>query len=516
MSTFHGLEMAKQALFAQQSALYTTGNNIANANTEGYSRQRVNFETRSPYPSASRNRPQLPGQMGTGVKAGTIERVRNQYLDTQWRGQNTKASYWQAKSDALARMEALMNEPTESGLSSTMDKFWKSLQDLANNPENSGARSVVAQRGEALADAFNYLNHSLESIRSDLKNEMNVTVTNANSILTQINHINEQIKEIEPHGYLANDLYDERDRLIDQLSGIVNIKVSYTSSGEGSLKQAQGLATIELVNDSGQSLGITLLDGNDAENNHYFYFDGDTAPATVSIVDKMYENGDKPSEGVKLGTLPLDGVSQTGSLNALIHAYENDFPDMQGKLSDMRKAFVNEFNEVHKNGFDKNGEKGISFFLPDPDDGTGDLQVNPEILKNKDLIAASTADNSELDDDSKLTELNGDNALNLADVFKKTLTIGEEGTKTSVKDYFQSIIGDMGVKAQEANKQAKNTDILRGQVENQRMSVSSVSLDEEISNLIKFQQAYNAAARSMTAVDEMIDRIINNMGLVGR
>ncbi|MDY0408918.1 flagellar basal body protein [Virgibacillus soli] len=146
MSTFHGLEMAKQALFTQQTALYTTGHNIANSNTKGYTRQRVNFETQGAYPSPGLNRPQMPGQIGTGVKAGTIERIRDKFLDQQYRTEHTKAGYWQTTSEALGRMESILNEPSDSGLAKTFDKFWDSLQDLANNPDNSGARSVVARR----------------------------------------------------------------------------------------------------------------------------------------------------------------------------------------------------------------------------------------------------------------------------------------------------------------------------------------------------------------------------------
>lgn len=204
MSTFHGLEMAKQALFAQRSALHTTGHNISNANTEGYTRQRVNFETTSPYPAGARNRPEMPGQMGTGVQAGSIERVRDQFLDNQFRAENGKSGYWEAMSDALGRMENIMNEPSESGLSHTMDQFWQSLQDLAVSPDHSGARSVVAQRGLAVGETFNYLGDSLSSIRTDLQNQINTTVSDANSTMRQIHNINEQIKQLEPHGYLPD------------------------------------------------------------------------------------------------------------------------------------------------------------------------------------------------------------------------------------------------------------------------------------------------------------------------
>ncbi|WP_406686217.1 FlgK family flagellar hook-associated protein, partial [Rossellomorea vietnamensis] len=140
-STFMGLETAKRGMYTQQGALYTTGHNISNANTPGYTRQRVNFTQTEPYPSPSMNRPQVPGQMGTGVEAGSIQRVRDSFLDTQYRGENNKLGYWDTKMEAMKKMEEVMNEPSDSGLSKTMDMFWQSLQDLAVNPTNSGARS---------------------------------------------------------------------------------------------------------------------------------------------------------------------------------------------------------------------------------------------------------------------------------------------------------------------------------------------------------------------------------------
>src|SRR5690625_2460850 len=165
MSTFQGLEMARKALFAQQGALHTTGHNIAKVNTEGYSRQRVNFNTTPPFPVPSRVQPQIPGQLGTGVEIGEVQRVRDKFLDMQFRAENSKYSYWKTKSEALSRMEELLNEPSDSGLTKTMDLFWQSLQDLAGDPDNSGARSVVAQRGLALTETFNHLSKSLQTIQ---------------------------------------------------------------------------------------------------------------------------------------------------------------------------------------------------------------------------------------------------------------------------------------------------------------------------------------------------------------
>ncbi|HLS09732.1 flagellar hook-associated protein FlgK [Lentibacillus sp.] len=507
MSTFHGLEMAKRALFAQQSALYTTGHNISNTNTDGYSRQRVNFESSSPFPPASRNRPEMAGQMGTGVEAGTVERIRNQFLDHQFRAENSKSEYWSTKADALSRMEHLMNEPSETGLSETMDQFWQSLQDLAVNPEDAGARSVVAQRALAVSDTFNYLSDSLSSIRTDLRKQIDVEVKDANSLIRQINAINEQVKNVETNGQLPNDLYDERDRLIDELSGIVNIDVRYTKSSDGALDIADGLATIKLADENGNPVDAPVLVSGDIANGELGFNE-----ITVSYTGNGYEPIDEIS--VNGESLTLSGLASTGSLKGLVESYgysENGetkgiYPEMLNDLDTMAQAFAKAFNDIHNDGADLNGNQGIEDFFQNASgqEAAGNMTVNEAILDDPDLIAASNGTGAG----------DGGNASDLADVFDTPLQ--DLGDHTSVKSYYESVIGDLGVMAQEANRMTENTGTLKSQVEQQRMSVSSVSLDEEMSNMVKFQHAYNAAARSMTAVDEMIDRVINNMGLVGR
>lgn len=492
MSTFHGLEMAKRALYAQQAALYTTGHNISNANTEGYTRQRVNFETLTAYPSGSRNRPQIPGQLGQGVQAGSVERIRDSFLDLQFRAENSKSGYWETMANSLYRMESLLNEPSEGGLTNTMDKFWQSLQDLSTNPENTGARSVVVQRGLAVADTFNYLTENLKQMKTDIRSQIDVTIEDANSLLRQINSINNQIKEIEPHGYLPNDLYDERDRLIDELSGIVNIKVHRVDSSDSALDIAGGLAQIELVDDSGKSIAnppVLLVDPVEDEISYF-----------------------NLAEGAEVNSITVGGVNHplsSGSLKSLVdvHGYTNapedvlSFETMLQNINELAQTLTTKFNEVHRAGNGLNGQTGYDFFSYDP--VTGKMSVIEDIVSDPSKIAASPDGNNG----------NGDYALELAKVFDEMDAFADG---TTIKGYYEGVIGSLGVAAQEANRMAKNTAVLRSQVVEQRMSVSSVSLDEEMTNMIKFQHAYNAAARSMTAMDEILDKIINNMGIVGR
>lgn len=552
MSSFQGIEMAKKALAAQQGGLYTTGHNIANVNTEGYSRQRVNFETTSPFPTPSRVMPQIAGQIGTGVEIGTVQRVRDQFLDAQFRTENSSLGYWNTKSGAITRMEELLNEPSDTGLNTQMDRFWQSLQDLADNPDNKGARSVVAHRGLALAETFNHLSRSLNSIQADLKEQIDVSTKNVNSLLTQINDLNKQIQKIEPHGMLANDLYDDRDRLIDQLSQHMNIKVHRHASSDSSLKIADGLVSIEVLDSSGNRMngddGVFLIDANPEKG------DLDDAVNEISILPGKETQGAITEIKVENhdGNLLGSFLKSNGSFKALIESHghvklENGqpvevgddekppvvglYPEMLADLDRMAKEFAKAFNAVHSLGehleVDEQGNptEVQNFFVNkdgttnDDDTGitAGTITINSEILSNSDLIAAG---------EKGAGSSNGNNALELAKVFDVSLNEDENNLdneygganlcNTSVRKFYTALIGEMGVKGQEAKSMKDSTGVLRAQVENSRMSVSAVSLDEEMSNLIKFQHAYNAAARSMTATDELLDKIINQMGLVGR
>ena len=515
VSTFHGLETARRGMTTQQSALYTTGHNIANANTPGYTRQRVNFVQSNPFPSPGLNAERMPGQLGTGVEAGTIQRVRESFLDVQFRGEQTKTSYWEARANALGKMEEIMNEPTETGLANTMNQFWQSLQDLAANPEDQGARSVVRQRGVMVANTFNYLSNSLNAIKDDFGKQISVTVKTVNSLSDQISKINKQISEIEPVGYLPNDLYDERDRLIDELSKFVEIKVHPPrSSGGASLPVAEGILDISIVGANGTE--TKLIEGSNFKK--------------LSVVPAMDSDGDGVNDqptGSVTG-FQLDGqdvsIARSGELRGLVEAFgyvENGtekgiYSKMLDDLDKMAYSFATQFNVVHSQGYTlktstENSELGGDFFEPFSngyENAAALIRVSSNI-DNINHIAVSTIQGE---------SGNGDNARNLADV--KNADFGQLAgypiTAGSIQSFYESLIGSMGVEAQEANRMADNSVVLRDSVENRRQSISAVSLDEEMTNMIKFQHAYNGSARMITVLDEMLDRIINGLGTGGR
>lgn len=557
--TFHGLETVRRALFTQQSAISVTGHNIANVNTKGYSRQRVNFQQTNPFPAAGVNRPEIPGQLGTGVEAGAVERVREYFLDIQYRGENNKLGYYQSMTGSLSKLEDIMNEPSNTGLSSVLGQFWESLQDLSTYPESDGTRQVVIQRAESVIDTFHYLSDSLTSIKNDIGNEIGVNLQEINSLLKQISELNKQIGEVEPHGYLPNDLYDQRDALVDQLSQSINIKVTRRSSGGDPAQVAEGQYNITLVGNDGRETALVT-------GSNYMQLGFKTADdvLTYEIPPAVKELTVFNSDGKSTYGDPIEFINNNGQvsfangkLRGLIEAYGYEtpsavpgstsvtgiFPDVLDEIDKFAFTFANIFNEIHSKGYTLNNTQGSNQFFIMAPGSTADFASKAYQGAAKALmlgnitpsdIAAST---SALKDDSgKIISVDagdGKNADNLASIASMLLNSTNQkleglietidltalsviDSTGSLNSFFEGVIGGIGVDAQEANRLSSNSGILAQSVDENRQSVSSVSIDEEFTNLIKFQHAYNAAARQITVIDEMLDKIINGMGIAGR
>lgn len=557
--TFHGLETVRRALFTQQSAISVTGHNIANVNTKGYSRQRVNFQQTNPFPAAGVNRAEIPGQLGTGVEAGAIERVREYFLDIQYRGENNKLGYYQSMAGSLSKLEDIMNEPSETGLSSVLGQFWESLQDLSTYPESDGTRQVVIQRAESVIDTFHYLSDSLTSIKNDIGNEIGVNLKEINSLLKQISELNKQIGEVEPHGYLPNDLYDQRDVLVDQLSQSINIKVTRRSSGGDPAQVAEGQYNITLVGNDGRETALVT-------GSNYMQLGFKTADhgLTYEIPPAVKELTVFNSDGKSTYGDPIQFVNNNGQLSfangklrGLIEAYGYEtpssvpgstsvagiFPDVLDDIDKFAFTFANIFNEIHSKGYTLNNTEGSNqFFIMAPgssaDFASKSYQGAAKALMLGDItpsgIAASTS--AVKDDSGNIISVdagdgkNADNLANIAGMLLNSTAQKLEGlTETidltalsvidstgSLNSFFEGVIGGIGVDAKEANRLSNNSGILAQSVDENRQSVSSVSIDEEFTNLIKFQHAYNAAARQITVIDEMLNKIINGMGIAGR
>ena len=371
------------------------------------------------------------------------------------------------------------------------------------------------QRGIAVADSFHYMHNSIQELRENAGNEIGILLKDANSVLQQIAQINHQIQSVEPNGYMPNDLYDKRDELLDQLSTYFPIEIEHGSSGGNALPIAEGPITVSLKLKDGTS--VDLVNGKNfvqIRNAGPSQADGIT-PTDAMQGLQLVTVADDGTETAVGGSIDITNFSNLGKFKSLVDSYgyadtsgvKGLFPDMISELNRLAQGFADEFNAIHTAGTDLNGATGQLFFV-NRDDVTQpitaeNIYVNENILNDPNLIAASDAGHE---------PGNGKNALKLAGMkFNEIAALGN----VSVQSKFESIIGQLGVDGQQAVRLTYNAQTLQQSVLERRTSISSVSLDEEMTNMISFQQAYNANARMITVIDETLDKIINGMGRVG-
>lgn len=472
ISTFLGIETALRALMAQRKATETAGHNIANASTPGFSRQRVELEASyDPYTVPSLGRPEIPGQLGTGVNITAIRRVRDEFLDLQVRNESSKLGYWEIRRDSLQKVEVVLNEPGENGLDSVMTAFWNAWQELSKNPESLAVRSEVRQRGITLAESVRHLYGQLQQLQEDLNFNVGVTVEQINTTAQQLADLNQQIIHSVAAGDNPNDLRDRRDLLIDRLAKMVEITVS--GQPDGTVNVAVG--------------GRNLVQGTTIDN-----FQAVPDPLNNNFYTVQWESDGTPV------------AFTSGSIAGMIWTRDMGVADILGQLDELAATLINKVNAVHRSGYGLDGSTGNDFFI-----GTGaaDIEVASGILGNLNTIAAAS-------DAAKLPG-DGSNALELAQL-KDALTMPPGSPSGTFGDYYRSLVASTGINSEQAMRLTENLGALVSQLENRRQAVMGVSLDEEMANIVKFTHAYQAAARVLTTLDEQLDVIINRMGLVGR
>lgn len=523
-STFHGLEVAKRGLYAQQTAIATAGHNITNANTPGYSRQRVNFSAAAAIDVPGLNRTYTPGQLGTGVTFSSIERMRERFLDDQFRYEAGSYGAWNVQKDVLEKLELIFGEPGETGMSSVIDAFWNAWQELSREPENLEARAVVKERSQALLDVFQHADRKLTELKDDLSTNLDLKLTQANTYIQQIAQLNGEIRRIENVGDQANDLMDQRDLLVDKLAELVQIDVKIGSDGlyEIALVNADGSAGQVLVDENGPQFFQTTTDNTGTIDPLNTVTGGEIYGIIHSrdtLVAAYQEQLNAMFAGIIFGevtvNIPAGSVLPVDVEDVDGHTYPAETAVPDGGI----KVVVNGINGLLQLGWtvreNANGDaqQGVPLFdgFDENNFSIQDVQLNDQIAHDLGMIAASFR----IDDEGNVLKGNGDLALAIAQLRDGEFQFGDEMSGT-FDEYFRAVLGQLGVQTQEATRQTNNQKVILNAVDQRRMSVSGVSLDEEMTNLIQFQHAYNAAARMMTTLDQMFETIINRMGVVGR
>ena len=427
--SFTGLQTALSGLEAAQAAISTTGENIANANTAGYTRQTVQTAATAPLSIPALSQKGGGTQLGTGVSISDISRIRNQFLDVQYRAQNSATSNANSNASELGQVQTALNEPSDSGLQSVMSKFWSAWSSLASAPTSAAAQQAVVDAGQTLASTFNAVSQQMQTVQSQASQQY-ASLTASNGQVAQdaqqIATLNAQISQATQAGISPNTLLDKRDSLLDDLSSLAQISVSTGSNGA---------VTVNF---------------------------GDAASPLVSGTTVTWPQTLTSAAGGQLGSL-LNMSSSTGPIGQYISS-----------LDGVANSVISSVNAL---------QPSSPFF-------TGTSAGTIAVSATASTVQTSSSSTSGAD----LATAIGNLANGAPD------------------QAYSSFVGQVGSGVQAAQSTQNTQQAVLTAVSNQRQSVSGVSLDEEMTNLIQYQQAYQASARVMNAINSTLDTLINSVG----
>lgn len=580
---FGTLNVGKSGMNVNQGAINTTSHNIANVDTEGYTRQRVKIVTNTPLVSTGT----FPGQVGTGAKIDSINRIRDTFIDYSLRKETSSLETSNVKNDYLYQVENIFNEPSDTGIASQLDAFFDAFQELSKNASSSSVRTAAIQTTVALTDNINYTYSKLSEQQDNAKTQIKTAVVNANAIIDRIDNLNKQIINLTVSGQTPNDLMDQRDSLLDELSGYFEITVEQTEYNGINVKPADstGMISSYLIDSTTGSKTqkfsyITDIQQDEKYPNLYnvtYYLNGDTSSEdnmrTIQIADlsdeqlKELQNGrilfaNCDGEAVKADGNPIKNktiVSATKVQTFLpssgkIAGYIEIQDTIQGYKDDLdklAKAIAYTVNAIHSGKNDATDDKLPFFVNADvakyDEDGNllnlaetinaeteinaSNITVNKELIN--DVMKIKTKPNDDKFDSTSDNNIDGsgdgERALAIA-TLKNTLiriqdfgvtinsrsdltmidsmNVKSDNSGSAITNYYSELINKLGIQAKDADREVTNKELIVDELENSKASISGVSLDEEMVNLIQFQHAYSANAKVISTVNDLLDVVL--------
>ncbi len=454
---FQLIAVGKRALQVTEKQIETASNNISNVNTEGYTRQRVIQESGMPLELAY-------ASVGTGVYIQSIERMRDEMLDTNYRESQTGLGYWEKRSDILEKLETTLNEPSDYGLSNKINKFFSSWDSLASNPGSESYRMDLISNTEQMTSGFNSLHENLSGYIQSIDDDLISSVNRVNEIAQELADLSQDISFAEGQTSVPNDMLDKYDLLLDELSKYGNVVVKNKEYGQRAIYFGTDI----------------IVDGAAARQ---IGFENATTNG-VGVHNIVWDNnGDK-----------INGLNN-GELLSLIDLRDNGISGYLDTLDQIADTIKENVNSLHLNGYDNtaNKEKGHLFFDGDSQ-GAKDFKLNSIIADDPDKISTS------------LSGEIGDNeiALEIANL-RSSLSIDD---KTSITEAYANLIYQIGSDASDTKNKQENQDLITTQIDEFRDAIKGVSLNEETADLIKYQQMYQAAAKIISLADDMLKVIL--------
>jgi flagellar hook-associated protein 1 FlgK len=454
VSDFFGLRIGTSALLAHRRALDVVGHNLANVSTEGFSRQRVSLTAEAaPTGPALFSRWERDGQ---GVRVGNVERVRDQFLETRGQQEHgVNASLGQTKK-ILDRIELAVGEPSNSALGAQINQFLNAWDDVAIRPDDIGARSALIERAKIVTNGFQALDSSLATQREKVVDDAGKLVADVNLITDRVAELNRTIQLAVQGNQPSSDLMDQRDLLVMQLAD--RIGVTTRQGANGSVDVFLG-GTALVQNGRTEALRLDIAPG---------------VNGAITVMSTTFNQA-----------MPVGGTAA-----GLVSAANDVLPRYRAGFTGAATTLMNEVNAIHTTGFDLNGAAGQAFFVST----SSGVAVNPAVVANPRLVAASASATAGRD---------GSVASRISDV-------------TGATTAYRRVVVDLGVEAQSVSRRSEIQAVITGNIDAARQSEAGVNIDEEMSNLVAIQRAYEAAARFVTTVDQALETLIKGTGLVGR
>ncbi|MFT4692360.1 MAG: flagellar hook-associated protein 1 FlgK [Limisphaerales bacterium] len=471
LGLFGSLNMGRRSLQAQQQSLEVVGHNLANASNPAYARQRARVETSTTLPSNI-------GIQGTGVNVTMIEQIRSSLIDRQVATEVSTAAYWENRQSTLTSMEGALGQEIDrhasgaegaaaalgiggqQGIAEGIQKFFAALQSVSTDPTSMAERQILLQQSAALAEKFNNTSDRLVSLNTGVNDALSDHVSQANTLLGSIARLNDQITtaEVVTTGK-ANDLRDLRQQKVEELSEL--LRAETTESATGAIDVSVG--GVLLVSANSQFETLTTHDPGDGQ-----------------LVLR--------ASGGTVITTP------GGNIQGDIDTRDGTLATLRRDIDTLASELISQVNSIHSTGYGLSGGTGQDFFTGT---GAGDIGVNTVLTNNPGSIQAS-AENGAIGNNEIVLRLS-----QLADAPQSALS------NQTFSESFSRTVSGLGQELANANAQVSDNAAVKSMLLRQRDSLSGVSVDEEMTDLVKFQRAYQASAKFINTIDEMLQTILS-------
>jgi flagellar hook-associated protein 1 FlgK len=463
------MDTGKRSMMNSQTALSTVSHNVANKNTEGYSRQRVETQTTEPTGLGKL-------RIGNGARTTTVSRVNNPFIERQIESEMNVLGKKDTSAQMLSRVEQVFNEQQNKGLNKFIGEFFNAYREMSNSPESIALRTLVKESADFMARDFQRIDRQLTQIQGEADFQIATEVSSINAITREIAQLNDKIKMVELNAIEANDERDRRELLVKQLSEKMNIH--YGESTDGIMTITAGNTAVLVSGSQQRDLIVSAAPARDGKR------DG--------LVDIYYKPNDA---GALVNVTPQIKGGRLGGLLEIRDGYINKTLKQVDQLA---YTLSNEVNRVHVSGYDRSGNQGREFFKVDGREGAArTIKVNDAIMQSPSLVVAAAQPKAA-----------GDNRIaNIISAmqYEKPMANGE----STFDDFYASIVGDVGITTNRMNSEQEAQKGIVEQLKNIRESISGVSLDEETARMIEFQKAFEASARLIRTADEMLDTVMN-------